>query len=169
MSNFAHVGEFCRYLACSDCGKTDQGNLIRFGKTRQGKQRFRCKSSLHGAKGFKEAPSSFGCARPPRTPKPSKSACSRTTASSGGNAMRSGVMSATKAKKHYREAEASGPFWRATMIEPDTRQRVARGIAKTETEAFIWMVKALREETKEDPPRRWLPGWVTIVGLSKNS
>lgn len=44
MSNLAHVGDFCPYQDCPDFGKTDAANLIRFGKTRQGKQRFRCKS-----------------------------------------------------------------------------------------------------------------------------
>lgn len=43
MSTFAQVGDFCPYQACPDFGTTDHGNLIRFGKTRQGKQRFRCK------------------------------------------------------------------------------------------------------------------------------
>jgi len=46
MSNLAQVGDFCPYRNCPDFGKTDRGNLIRFGKTRQGKQRFRCKSCL---------------------------------------------------------------------------------------------------------------------------
>lgn len=44
MSNLAQVGDFCPYHDCTDFGKTDADNLIRFGKTRQGKQRFRCKS-----------------------------------------------------------------------------------------------------------------------------
>lgn len=44
MSNIAQVGDFCPYQDCPDFGKTDAANLIRFGKTRQGKQRFRCKS-----------------------------------------------------------------------------------------------------------------------------
>ncbi|WP_457653223.1 transposase [Rhodocaloribacter sp.] len=44
MSDFARVGDFCPYEDCPDFGKTGLGNLIRFGKTRQGKQRFRCKT-----------------------------------------------------------------------------------------------------------------------------
>ncbi len=44
MPDFAQVGDFCPYEDCPDFGKTDQGNLIRFGKTRQGKQRFQCKT-----------------------------------------------------------------------------------------------------------------------------
>ena len=44
MSNIAQVGDFCPYEDCPDFGKTDADNLIRFGKSRQGKQRFRCKT-----------------------------------------------------------------------------------------------------------------------------
>jgi len=44
MSDFAQVGDFCPYEDCLDFGKTDHNNLIKFGKTRQGKQRFRCKT-----------------------------------------------------------------------------------------------------------------------------
>jgi len=44
MSNFAQVGDFCPYQECPDFGKTDHANLIKFGKTRQDKQRFRCKT-----------------------------------------------------------------------------------------------------------------------------
>ena len=51
MSNLAQVGDFCPYQDGPDFGKTDAVNLIRFGKSRQGKQRFRCKSC---GKTFKE-------------------------------------------------------------------------------------------------------------------
>lgn len=44
MSNLAQVGDFCPYRDCPDFGKTDHGNVIKFGKTRQDKQRFRCKT-----------------------------------------------------------------------------------------------------------------------------
>ncbi len=44
MSNIAQVGDFCPYQDCPDFGKTDADNLIRFGFSRQGKQRFRCKT-----------------------------------------------------------------------------------------------------------------------------
>lgn len=44
MSLLAHVGDFCPNTDCPDYGKTDPNNIIKFGKTRQDKQRFRCKS-----------------------------------------------------------------------------------------------------------------------------
>ncbi len=47
MSKFAKVGDFCLNEECSDYGKaqsTQQKNIKKFGKTRAGKQRFRCKS-----------------------------------------------------------------------------------------------------------------------------
>ena len=44
MSTLAQVGDFCPYEQCPNFGKTDRGNLIRFGFSRQGKQRFRCKT-----------------------------------------------------------------------------------------------------------------------------
>jgi hypothetical protein len=40
-----------------------------------------------------------------------------------------------KGEKSYPETDEGGQSWRATMIEVDTRLRVARGIAKMETEA----------------------------------
>ncbi len=48
MSAFANVGDFCPNEACADCGKlqADQPkrNIIKFGKSRQGRQRYRCKT-----------------------------------------------------------------------------------------------------------------------------
>lgn len=47
MSKFAKVGDFCPNEECSDYGKaqsTEQKNIKKFGKTRAGRQRFRCKS-----------------------------------------------------------------------------------------------------------------------------
>jgi hypothetical protein len=38
-------------------------------------------------------------------------------------------------RKGYPETDESGQFWRATMIDADTRLRVARGVGKTETDA----------------------------------
>jgi len=46
MEKFARPGDFCPNTACPDYGKLQEGqtphNLQRFGKTRQGVQRFRC-------------------------------------------------------------------------------------------------------------------------------
>mgnify|MGYP001059735041 CR=1 FL=1 len=47
MSKFAQVGDFCPNAACADHGKLQsehQQNIIKFGKTNAGRQRFRCKT-----------------------------------------------------------------------------------------------------------------------------
>jgi transposase-like protein len=47
MSKFAQVGDFCPNEMCSDQGKRQseqQHNIIRFGKTKAGRQRYRCKT-----------------------------------------------------------------------------------------------------------------------------
>jgi transposase-like protein len=45
MSTFAQVGDFCPNEACPDYGKLQsehQQNIIKFGKTKAGRQRFKC-------------------------------------------------------------------------------------------------------------------------------
>jgi len=44
MSQLAPVGTFCPYPECPDYGQIGKGNLIQYGKSRQGQQRFQCKS-----------------------------------------------------------------------------------------------------------------------------
>ncbi len=47
MSKFAQVGDFCPNKVCVDYGKLQnehQNNIIRFGKTKAGRQRFKCKT-----------------------------------------------------------------------------------------------------------------------------
>ena len=47
MSKFAQVGDFCPNEICPDYGKCQseqQHNIIRFGKTKAGRQRYRCKT-----------------------------------------------------------------------------------------------------------------------------
>jgi Transposase and inactivated derivatives len=47
LSKFAHVGDFCPNAACVDHEKLQsehQQNIIKFGKTNAGRQRFRCKT-----------------------------------------------------------------------------------------------------------------------------
>ena len=74
--------------------------------------------------------------------------------------MRCGPMSATRVKKSYPETEVSGQFWRSTMIDTDTRLRVARGIGKTETEASIEVFQALKRRGHPDaPPPTVSDGW----------
>lgn len=71
-----------------------------------------------------------------------------------------GPMLATKAKKSYPESEQSGQFWRSTMIEMNTRLRVARGIAKTETEASMIVFATLKRRGHPDaPPPTISDGW----------
>lgn len=47
MSKFAQVGDFCPNEVCPDHGKVQseqQHNIIRFGKSKAGRQRYRCKT-----------------------------------------------------------------------------------------------------------------------------
>ena len=48
MEQFAKTGDFCPNEACPDYGKLQddqrQRNIIKFGKTRKGVQRYRCKT-----------------------------------------------------------------------------------------------------------------------------
>jgi transposase-like protein len=47
MSGFAQAGDFCPNEACDDYGKRQskgQENIIKFGKNRAGRQRYRCKT-----------------------------------------------------------------------------------------------------------------------------
>ena len=44
MSELVSVGSFCPNPACPDYGKTEVGNLIRYGKSNEGRQRFQCKT-----------------------------------------------------------------------------------------------------------------------------
>ena len=47
MTEFAQVGDFCPNETCSDYGKRQgdqQRNIIRYGKTKAGRQRYQCKT-----------------------------------------------------------------------------------------------------------------------------
>jgi hypothetical protein len=69
-------------------------------------------------------------------------------------------MSATRERKNYPETDQSGQFWRATMIDRDTRVRVARGIAKTETQAAVEVFQTLKARGHPDgPPPTISDGW----------
>jgi hypothetical protein len=69
-------------------------------------------------------------------------------------------MWATRERKNYPETDESGQFWRATMLDMDTRLRVARGIAKTETEAATEVFHILkRRGHPEAPPPTISDGW----------
>lgn len=71
-----------------------------------------------------------------------------------------GHMWAIKVQKNYPETSESGQFWRSTMLDMDSRLRVARGIAKTETEASIIVFETLKERGHPDhPPATISDGW----------
>ena len=44
MSELAEVGDFCPNDSCPDAGKTDEGNIVKYGTTAKGLQRYRCKT-----------------------------------------------------------------------------------------------------------------------------
>ena len=44
MSEFAQVGDFCPKPGCNDYGEPQKGSIIKFGKTKAGRQRYRCHS-----------------------------------------------------------------------------------------------------------------------------
>lgn len=74
--------------------------------------------------------------------------------------MRYGPTSATKEKKSYPETDESGQFWRATLLDMDSRLRVARGIAKDETRASLEVFQTLKRRGHPDgPPPTISDGW----------
>ena len=44
MSELVSVGSYCPNLDCPDYGRTKHGNIIRYGKSSEGRQRFQCKT-----------------------------------------------------------------------------------------------------------------------------
>lgn len=69
-------------------------------------------------------------------------------------------MSVTREKKSYSETDESGQFWRSTLLDIDSRLRVARGIGKDETQASIEVFRLLQQRGHpEDPPPIISDGW----------
>jgi hypothetical protein len=69
-------------------------------------------------------------------------------------------MSGTKEKKSYPETDESGQFWRSTMLDMDSRLRVACGIAKDETQASTQVFRLLQQRGHPDgPPATISDGW----------
>ncbi len=69
-------------------------------------------------------------------------------------------MLGTKEKKNYPETETSGQFWRSTMIDMNSRLRVAHGIAKDETQASTEVFRILQQRGHPDqPPPTISDGW----------
>lgn len=44
MRELVTVGRFCPNEKCPDYGKVEEGNIIRYGKSNEGRQRFQCKT-----------------------------------------------------------------------------------------------------------------------------
>lgn len=44
MTEFVSVGSFCPNIECSEYGQTGKSNIIRYGKSNEGRQRFQCKT-----------------------------------------------------------------------------------------------------------------------------
>jgi hypothetical protein len=82
-------------------------------------------------------------------------------------------MLATREKKSYPETADRGQFMRATMLDMDSRLRVARAIAKDETQASIGVFRLLQQRGHPDsPPPTISDGWggideamVAVYGL----
>jgi len=69
-------------------------------------------------------------------------------------------MLATKEKKSYPETPESGQFMRSTMLDMDSRLRVARAIEKDETQASIGVFQMLKRRGHPDgPPPTISDGW----------
>jgi hypothetical protein len=69
-------------------------------------------------------------------------------------------MSETKEKKSYPETDQSGQFMRSTMLDIDSRLRVARSIEKNETLASKEVFRTLQRRGHPDgPPPTISDGW----------
>jgi len=69
-------------------------------------------------------------------------------------------MLATKEKKSYPETPERGQFMRSTMLDMDSRLRVARAIEKDETQASIGVFQMLKRRGHPDgPPPTISDGW----------
>jgi hypothetical protein len=74
--------------------------------------------------------------------------------------MHSGLTSVIREKKNYPETDESGQFWRSTLLDIDSRLRVARGIGKDETQASIEVFRLLQQRGHPDtPPPVISDGW----------
>jgi hypothetical protein len=71
-----------------------------------------------------------------------------------------GLTCATKAKKSYPETDESGTFWISTILDMDSRLRVAHGIDKDETKSSENAFRRLQERGHpEEPPPLISDGW----------
>jgi hypothetical protein len=71
-----------------------------------------------------------------------------------------GRMSDTRVKKGHPETSESGQFIRSTMLDMDSRLRVARAIEKDETQASQRVFETLKRWGHPDgPPPTISDGW----------
>jgi hypothetical protein len=71
-----------------------------------------------------------------------------------------GLMSVTRERKNYPETDASGQFMLSTLIDMDSRLRVARAIEKNETQASVGVFRLLKQRGHPDgPPPTISDGW----------
>jgi len=71
-----------------------------------------------------------------------------------------GLTSATRVKKSYPETDESGQFMRSTMLDMDSRLRVARAVEKDETQASMEVFRLLKRRGHPDsPPATISDGW----------
>ncbi len=201
MSKFAKVGDYCLEKTCPDYGKVqskEQHNIIKFGKTEAGRQRYKCNtckvtfterkgtifhrrhtsedeiidtlalvaegsriSSLARSKGHKEDTIIDWIREAGKHAEVIEEVLLANYKLSRGQIDGLWSYVGNKGqKKSYPETEQSGQFWRSTMIEIDTRLRVARGIAKTETQASIEVFESLKERGHPlGPPPTISDGW----------
>ena len=69
-------------------------------------------------------------------------------------------MSVTREKKSDIETDESGQFWRSTLLDMDSRLRVARAIEKDETRASAEVFRQLQQRGHADgPPPTISDGW----------
>jgi hypothetical protein len=69
-------------------------------------------------------------------------------------------MSAIRERKNYPETDESGQFMRSTLIDMDSRLRVARAIEKDETQASVGVFRMLKQRGHPDgPPATISDGW----------
>lgn len=64
-------------------------------------------------------------------------------------------------KKERLSPDEAGEYWRCTLIEPETRLRVGRGIGQNETQAAIelWQQVKRRAAHRDQPPPLLSDGW----------
>ena len=74
-----------------------------------------------------------------------------------------GLMSATRERKNHPETGESDQFMRSTLIDMDSRLRVARAIEKDETQASVGVFRMLKQRGHPaGPPATISDGWGSI-------